>query len=151
MKSLNKIFSNYVENQRHLSILPYSKGRLYSIIILLLVLSNRALAQDPTLPPTNLGMLNVFDGMGGKPGLVYQGYAQVFQTQKVIGARGQDLHSDLKVNSLVQISQFIYQTPVKVFGGEINSIIIPASSGKKIRPGPFTMVTTPSIMPFVPI
>lgn len=119
MKSLNKIIYNYLKNQRPVSISLYSKGHLYSIIVLLLIFTNKAAAQDPTLPPTNLGMVNVFDGMGGKPGFIYQGYAQLFQTNKVINGEGDDTHSDLKVNSIVQINQFIYQTPVKVFGGEL--------------------------------
>ena len=92
---------------------------IWSIIILSMACSAKAFAQDPVLPATNLGMANVFDGMGGKPGFVYQGYVQVFQTRKVYGDQGQDTHSDLKINSIVQINQLLYQTPIKVFGGEL--------------------------------
>lgn len=94
------------------------------IILLSIIFSYKISAQDPSLPPTNLGMVNVFDGMGGKPGFVYQGYVQVFQTQNVIGDRGQDMHSDLKINSLVQVNQIIFQTPLKVFGGDLGFMLM---------------------------
>jgi hypothetical protein len=88
--------------------------------------AGKVFAQDPTLPPTNLGLANVFDGIAGKPGFVYQGYAQVFQTQKITGDESQDLHSGLKVNSLLQMNQFIYLSPVKVIGGNLGfTVLIP--------------------------
>jgi len=118
----------YSESRRKLSASPESniyrnRGRSF-VLLLLLVCYNSVSAQDPSLPPSNLGMVNVFDGIAGKPGFVYQGYAQVFQTRKVFGDRGQDRHSTLKVNSIVQINQIIYQTPVKVLGGELAFMVM---------------------------
>ncbi|MCF2517164.1 hypothetical protein [Dyadobacter sp. CY351] len=76
-------------------------------------------AQDPVLPATNLGIVNSFDGMVGKPGFAYQGYAQVFQTRKVVAGQGQAVSPDLKVNSLLQLNQFIYLTPLKLLGANL--------------------------------
>ncbi|RYY38033.1 MAG: hypothetical protein EOP46_00390 [Sphingobacteriaceae bacterium] len=41
-----------------------------AILIALLVNIDYAFAQDPVLPPTNLGLSNVYDGFAGKPGWV---------------------------------------------------------------------------------
>lgn len=104
----------------------YRKGNLWPVILLLLLYADNVSAQDPVLPPTNLGSGNVFDGVAGKPGFVYQTFVQVFHTRKIIGDRGQDMHSGLKVNSLVQVNQLIYLTPVKVFGGNLAfTVLIP--------------------------
>lgn len=92
----------------------------------MIIITSSASAQDPVLPATNLGTSNVFDGFAGKPGFVYQGYAQLFQTQKLTGDRGQNMHSDLKINSLVQLNQFIYLTPLKVLGGNLSfTVLVP--------------------------
>lgn len=95
-------------------------------LFLMIIITSSASAQDPVLPATNLGTSNVFDGFAGKPGFVYQGYAQLFQTQKLTGDRGQNMHSDLKINSLVQLNQFIYLTPLKVLGGNLSfTVLVP--------------------------
>lgn len=124
MNYINKETHTYYKFSEQLSVSlkanSLQKTGFWLIILLSFIFSNKITAQDPTLPPTNLGMVNVFDGVGGtKPGFLYQGYMQVFQTQKVMGSNGQNVHSDLKVNSLVQINQIIYQSPVKVFGGDL--------------------------------
>jgi hypothetical protein len=125
----------------------YNKIHLWSILLLLMIYSNRASAQDPTLPPTNLGVVNVFDGMGGKPGFVYQGFVQIFQTNKVINGQGQDIHSDLKVNSIVQINQIIYQTPIKVFGGILGfTVIIPVVQINASNSGGSSPTVNPNIL-----
>src|SRR6187402_139402 len=108
------------------SLYLFRGSHLWSVILLLLLYVESAIAQDPVLPPANLGSGNVFDGVAGKPGFVYQTFVQVFHTSKIIGDRGQDLHSGLKVSSLVQMNQLIYLTPVKVFGGNLAfTVLIP--------------------------
>ncbi len=57
-------------------------------LVLLTGTFNRLPAQDLPLPPTNLGLANVFDGIAGKPGFVYQGYAQLFQTRGIYNQHG---------------------------------------------------------------
>lgn len=116
-----RIFNYYKFNQ-----FPYQKSVNNFFTLLMLFLTAAVSAQHPVLPATNLGTSNVFDGFAGKPGFVYQGYAQLFQTRKLTGDHGQNLHSDLKINSLVQLNQFIYLTPLKVFGGNLSfTVLVP--------------------------
>ncbi|SDI82239.1 SphA family protein [Mucilaginibacter sp. P25] len=83
-------------------------------------------AQDPALPPTNLGLANVYDGVAGKPGFIYQGYAQYFQAHQLNDGFGRNTHSDLKVNSLLQMNQLIYLSPVRLMGGNLGfTVIVP--------------------------
>ncbi len=58
-------------------------------------------SQDPVLPPSNLGLINIYDGVAGKPGFVYQGYAQLYGTNRIYNAKGDNTGSSLKVNSLL--------------------------------------------------
>ena len=102
------------------------KRQLLCLIVLILFFQGRSAAQDPILPATNLGLVNSFDGVVGKPGFVYQAYAQAFQTRKVIGDKGQSSSAGLKVNSLLQMNQFIYLTPVQLLGGNLAfTVLIP--------------------------
>jgi len=92
----------------------------------LLVISLHALSQDPVLPPNNLGTANIFDGMAGKPGFIYQGFAQAFQTQKRYDQKGDAMESALKINSILQMNQLIYLSKVKVLGGNLAfTVLIP--------------------------
>jgi hypothetical protein len=95
-------------------------------VLLCMAACFRLYAQDPTLPPTNLGLANVYDGIAGKPGFVYQGYAQYFQTRGLFDGAGHNLHADLKINSLLQMNQLIYLSPVHVLGGNLGfTILVP--------------------------
>jgi hypothetical protein len=106
--------------------LSFSGYRVFMVLILLTGFSMFAKAQDPGLPPTNLGLANVYDGVAGKPGFVYQGYTQYFQTRKLNDGMGNNSHSDLKVNSLLQMNQLIYLTPIKLLGGNLGlTVLVP--------------------------
>jgi hypothetical protein len=54
MQSINKRIFNYCESRRLLSVLPeagdYGKGRLWSVIVLLLIFSNRAAVKTQPCP-----------------------------------------------------------------------------------------------------
>jgi hypothetical protein len=96
------------------------------IVFLVLVERQNLFAQDPVLPPTNLGLANVYDGIAGKPGFVYQGYAQYFQAHHIKDALGNNLPSSLKVNSLLSMNQFIYLSPIRVLGGNLGfTVLVP--------------------------
>lgn len=85
-------------------------------------------AQAPTLPPTNLGLANVFDGIAGKPGFLYQGYVQAFQTRGIYDQYGNKAATDLKINSLVTLHQFIYLSKIKALGGNLGfTVIVPVA------------------------
>ena len=89
-------------------------------------ISSHMYAQAPALPPTNLGLANVYDGVAGKPGFVYQGYAQLYQTNHIYNANGDNTRSSLKVNSLLSMHQLIYLTPAKVLGGNLGfTVLVP--------------------------
>ena len=122
------------------------KGKLKILLYLtfvgavLIFDSQAAFAQDPVLPPTNLGMANVYDGVAGKPGLLYQGYVQVFDTRHVINGSGENTSSGLKINSVLSMNQLIWLTPVKVAGGNLAfTVLIPVvqiSSSNLTGPAP---------------
>lgn len=134
------------------------KFSLYSIIhncqitkwvfwVILLLCFSEVSAQDPVLPASNLGMSNVFDGFAGKPGFVFQGYAQLFQTQKITGGNGQDLKSDLKINSLLQMNQFIYLTPLKVMRGHLSfTVLIPIVQISASNSGGYAPSVNPNVL-----
>ena len=89
-------------------------------------ISSYIYAQAPVLPPTNLGLANEYDGVAGKPGFVYQGYAQLYQTNHIYNANGDNTRSSLKVNSLLSMHQLIYLSPVKVLGGNLGfTVLVP--------------------------
>ncbi|RYE57047.1 MAG: hypothetical protein EOP48_06665, partial [Sphingobacteriales bacterium] len=102
--------------------------RLFFVALILGLLMNigYAFAQDPLLPPTNLGLSNVYDGFAGKPGWAFQGYVQAFNTKRFRDGSGKRIASDLKVNSVASLNQLIYLTPVKLLGGNLGfTVIIP--------------------------
>jgi len=98
------------------------------ILILLQALFFDLFAQDPVLPPTNLGMVNVYDGIAGKPGFAYQPYVQVFQTRGIYDAKGNKINTDLKINSVVALQQFLYLSKVRVLNGNLAfMVLLPAA------------------------
>ena len=69
--------------------------------VITLISSSYMYSQDPVLPPSNLGLINIYDGVAGRPGFVYQGYAQLYGTNRIYNAKGDNTGSSLKVNSLL--------------------------------------------------
>src|SRR5258706_10317679 len=101
-----------------------TKVTLYAVITL--ISNSYMYAQDPVLPPSNLGLVNIYDGVAGKPGFVYQGYAQLYQTNRIYNADGNNTGSFPKVNSLLSLHQLIYLTPAKVLGGNLGfTVLVP--------------------------
>ena len=89
-----------------------------------MVVPGHTFAQDPALPPANLGLANVFDGIAGKPGFLYQGYVQVFQTRAIYDQHGNKAATALKVNSVVTLHQLIYLSKARVFNGNPGFTVI---------------------------
>ena len=83
-----------------------------------------ACAQPPQLPPTNLGSANIYDGVAGKPGFVYQNFCQLYETRRTYNANGDNTGSALKVNSLLSLHQLIYLTTVRIFGGNLGFTVL---------------------------
>jgi hypothetical protein len=111
----------------------YTCGRFLSdfkiialLLILIIVGTAQVHAQDPVLPATNLGLSNVFDGIAGKPGFIFQSFTQAFQTRGYYDQAGMKTPSDVKVNSLLQMNQVIDLTPVRLLGGNLAfTILVP--------------------------
>lgn len=100
--------------------------RLTLPVVLIIAVTATVYAQDPVLPATNLGLANIFDGKAGKPGVVYQGFVQAFQTHALYDQKGNRTTSDLKVNSVLLMNQFLTVTPVKVLNGNLCfTILVP--------------------------
>lgn len=115
-------FTNYITNKQH----GQRILRFGLLFILFITTGKFAYAQDPVLPPTNLGIANMYDGIAGKPGFVYVNYMQAYETHQLNNAVGKDSGSDLKINSLLSMHQFIYLTPVKLLGGNLGfTVLIP--------------------------
>lgn len=100
--------------------------KLYLLLLLFIITGKFAYAQDPVLPPTNLGLANMYDGIAGKPGFVYVNYTQAYKTHQFNNANGKNSGTDLKINSLLSMHQFIYLTPVKLLGGNLGfTVLVP--------------------------
>ena len=113
----------------------------------LLGISGNSFAQDPALPPTNLGLANVFDGIAGKPGFVYQAYVQVFQTRGIYDAHGDKVHNTLKVNSLATLHQLIYLSNIRVFSGNLGfTAILPLAQVSASNTGGAAPSTNPGVL-----
>ncbi|HVI49245.1 MAG TPA: transporter [Chitinophaga sp.] len=91
-------------------------------------------AQDPSLPATNLGMANMQDGVSPGPGLYYVHYLQIYQPQRLNDVKGRERHGVAEISSLLSMHQFIYESSVRVFGGNLAfSALLPVvklSAGK---------------------
>jgi hypothetical protein len=101
-------------------------SRLALPVVLIITVTATVCAQDPVLPPTNLGLASVYDGMAGKPGFVYQGFFQAFATRAYYDQDGKRTPTDIKINSVLLMNQVLYLSPVKVLGGNVGfTVLVP--------------------------
>jgi hypothetical protein len=107
----------------------------FLLLLMVTTFAGNVRAQDPVLPGTNLGLANVYDGFAGKPGFYFQGYAQAFHTSAFYDQAGNKSPSDLKINSILMMNQFLYLTPKKVLGGYLAFTVLV----------PFVQITSSSI------
>jgi hypothetical protein len=122
------------------------KRALLHLVFFVTVIAN-VCAQDPALPATNLGLANVFDGVAGKPGFFYQGFAQIFQTRAYYDQNGTKSPSGLKVNLLAQINQLLYLSPVKTLGGSFGFMIfVPLIQINSTNATGPALTTNPSVL-----
>ena len=100
--------------------------RLALQVVLIIAVTATVSAQDPVLPPTNLGLASVYDGMAGKPGFVYQGFFQAFATRAYYDQDGKKTPLDIKINSVLLMNQVLYLTPIKVLSGNLGfTVLVP--------------------------
>lgn len=96
------------------------KNTLKISILLLLLNFYKAAAQDPKLPPTNLGIINMQDGNPPPlTGWVLQQFVQSYQSGSTRNAYGESI-SGPKMSSLLSMTQLIYVSKIKVLGGNLD-------------------------------
>jgi hypothetical protein len=76
-------------------------------------------AQDPVLPPSNLGLANYADGITPGAGIYYANFSQIFQSSSFRDADGDKIPTNLKINSYTTIHQFVYLSKIKILHGEL--------------------------------
>ena len=115
--------------------------------LVVLVITSQVRAQDPVLPGTNLGLANVFDGVAGKPGFYYQSFVQAFQTLASYDEAGHKSPSSVKVNSLLEMNQFLYLSPLKVLGGNLGvTILVPLLQINSANKGGAAPTANPGVL-----
>jgi hypothetical protein len=143
MKSTKAAFNNAFNRSQFLAVFK----RISLQLLLVTAVTVNVRAQDPVLPPTNLGLANVFDGVAGKPGFVYMGYVQVFQTRAFYDQAGRKSPSDLKINSVLQLNQLLYLSPVKVLGGNLGfTVLVPIVQINSSSAGGPAPTTNPAVL-----
>jgi hypothetical protein len=86
-------------------------------------------AQDPILPPTNLGITNLQDGNVPATGWYYMQYIQVYQTNTSKNALGRTITGAPKVNSILAMQQLVNISKIDFLSGKLGfTIIMPVVS-----------------------
>jgi hypothetical protein len=97
----------------------------FAIPISLFLYCGQVIAQDPKLPPTNLGLSNMQDGNPPGTGWYFQQYVQNYQTLTNRGPGGTNA-GGAKINSLLTLSQLAFISNMKVAGGNFGfTILVP--------------------------
>jgi hypothetical protein len=114
------------------------------LIGLALIAFNYAMAQDPKLPATNLGLSNLRDGSPPGTGWFFQEYVQSYTPHKNVGPRGETTGGD-KISSLLSMNQIIYVSGAKIADGNFGfTVLLPiakitasnlSGKGPSINPG----------------
>ena len=95
------------------------------LIVVSILLSLQAKAQDPKLPATNLGLSNLQDGVPPGTGWYFQQYIQNYQAITNHGPMGQDNGGE-RISSLLSMSQLIFISKSKLIGGNPGfSLLVP--------------------------
>ncbi|MEN0052399.1 MAG: transporter [Mucilaginibacter sp.] len=87
------------------------------LILFLLLNFSKGYAQDPKLPATNLGMINMQDGNPAPgSGWIFREFVQSYQSGSTRDGLGKPMPAPT-ISSLLSISQLIYQSDVKIADG----------------------------------
>jgi hypothetical protein len=123
--------------------MPFTKIMLFMLTFPLFF--NQSRAQDPKLPPTNLGLSNMQDGNPPGTGWYFQYFLQNDQALSNRGASGENLPGE-KISSLLSMSQLIYISKYNFAGGNPGfTLLLPVvrisgpnnqASGPSINPNP---------------
>ena len=99
--------------------------------------SGRALAYNQ--PPFNMSATSFLDGGGGPAGLYFVDYAIFTDGAKALDGKGKTIPGGARVNVLTLLNQLVYQSNVKVLGGNLMGtalvpIVAPTVSGSMPHP-----------------
>jgi hypothetical protein len=98
----------------------------YGYLLTLLLSAMVSWAQDPILPPTNLGITNLQDGNAPGTGWYYMQYVQMYQTDEVKNALGNTVVDAPHVNSILAMQQLVHISNKNLFGGKVGfTVIVP--------------------------
>ncbi|MGI4871103.1 MAG: SphA family protein [Janthinobacterium lividum] len=91
--------------------------------------AGRAQAQDPRLPPTNLGITNLQDGNAPAPGWYYMQYIQLYHASHAKDAHGESISDAAETSSLLAMQQVVFISRKRVAGGNLGfTLIVPLAS-----------------------
>jgi hypothetical protein len=93
-------------------------------ILLWLIIPNSLIAQDPKLPATNLGLVNMQDGNPPGTGMVFQQINQVYLAGRTYGDQGQIIDSNQKITTLLSMQQFIHITNIRFLSGNLGYTVL---------------------------
>ncbi|MHB8208924.1 SphA family protein [Mucilaginibacter sp.] len=97
----------------------------FAISVSLFLYCGQAIAQDPRLPPTNLGLSNMQDGNPPTTGWYFQEFLQNYQSLGNRGPNGANV-GGVRINSFVSINQLLFISKTKVAGGNLGfTLIVP--------------------------
>lgn len=124
---------------------------LIGMVVLLLINISTATAQDPHLPPTNLGITNMQDGNAPGPGWYYMQFVQAYQANQTKDGNGKNISEAPDISSVLALQQLIFISKVKFLGGNLGyTALVPLikiavnNNGPLIRtnPNPLGDLTT---------
>ncbi|HEY0299334.1 MAG TPA: transporter [Arachidicoccus sp.] len=129
------------------------------VVIFFLINCQPLYAQDPQLPPTNLGITNMQDGKAPGPGWYYMQFVQAYQANKNRDGNGKLITGIPQISSLLSMQQIIYISKIKFLGGNLGytaivSLVKLSAVGNtavspSINPNPFgDIITGPMIQWF---
>src|SRR3954469_8483464 len=98
---------------------------MYRTFLLLLIV-NVAFAQDPHLPPGNLGITNMQDGNAPAPGWYYMQYVQVYQSGKTKDGAGLTISGAPAISSMLAMQQVVFISNARLLDANAGfTVIVP--------------------------
>ena len=95
-----------------------------------------AKAQDPALPPANLALGNMNDGVVPGPGVYFFNYLQVYGSRSLRDGGGDKLPTNLKLKSAASVYQVVWLSRISVAGGKLGfTAILPIVKITTENPG----------------
>jgi hypothetical protein len=106
--------------------------------------SQNGRAQDPHLPPTNLGITNMQDGNAPGTGWYYMQYVQAYQAKTTKDGNGNVIADAPTISSILAMQQVVFISKSNFLGGNLGfTVIVPLVKISAVNSGG----PTPSVNP----